>query len=72
MEGCAAKGKLSIPQLKGIVKKATGSRKVDVQASALEIGTRAMLAKIHKGEKLGNAPADKAEITAALTAHWGL
>ena len=65
-------GVLSVANHKSIVKKATGSRKTDMQASVLALGTRAMLAKIHAGEKLGTAPAGKDEIAAALTAHWGL
>ena len=71
----ASTGVLTVAKIKKIVKKATGSRKTDVQASALVVGTRPMLAKIYAGEKLGTAataPTDKEDLVAALSAHWAL
>ena len=68
----ASKGVLTVAKIKNIVKKATGSRKTDVQASALLVGTRPMLARIYKGEKLGTVPEDREDIVAALSAHWSL
>ena len=62
---------ISIKSLKSIVRRAKGSRKVDLMKSAIEVGTVAQLKHLHKSLGLVGSVDDPAEVKARITASWG-
>jgi hypothetical protein len=62
---------ISIKSLKSIVRKAKGSKKVDLMKSAIEVGTTAQLKNLHKSLGLVGSVDNPAEVKARITASWG-
>jgi hypothetical protein len=62
---------ISIKSLKSIVRRAKGSKKVDLMKSAIEVGTVAQLKHLHKSLGLVGSVDDPAEVKARITASWG-
>jgi len=72
--GAASKRqRLSVAQIKGIVRRARGSSKDLLQQSALQEGTLKQLQALYVREQVGPAPPGRrSDVVSALHKHWGL
>ena len=71
MQAAVEEGDISTRLINSIVRKAKGSKKVDLMKSAIDVGTVAQLKHLHKSLCLVGSVDNPDEVKARISASWG-